>query len=117
MNDRWRHEQVNRYAVLLLIPYVGLFLRGGLDFHSAPVFALPVVDAAESWEAEFHDVCGRTDDAMIMGIDELKSLTRRCDAMKAQIEKLPEPGRKVFLKRLRMCRDLYIFTIETKENK
>jgi hypothetical protein len=69
---------------------------------------------AQPWEKEFHAVCSRTDDAMILNIEELRNFIARCDAMKGQIEKLPEPRRKIFLKRLQMCRDLFVFTIETR---
>jgi hypothetical protein len=49
--------------------------------------------------------------------EELKSLVLRCDALRSLIEKLDEPQRKVTLRRLQMCRDLYAFVLETKEAK
>jgi hypothetical protein len=33
------------------------------------------------------------------------------------LEKLPEPERKVFTKRLQACRNLYAFVLETKEKR
>jgi hypothetical protein len=47
---------------------------------------------------------------------ELRHLIARCDALKPRIEKLDEPQRKVTLKRLQMCRDLYAYVLEAKEN-
>jgi len=49
--------------------------------------------------------------------DELKSLVGRCDALKPRIEKLEETQRKVYLKRLQMCRDLLAFVLESKTGK
>jgi len=54
---------------------------------------------------------------MAFSVEELRSLVDRCDALKPRIEKLDEPQRKVTLKRLQMCRDLYAFVLEMKEKK
>jgi hypothetical protein len=73
--------------------------------------------AQEDWRKEFDDVCSKTQDAMVFTIDELKGLVGRCDKLKPQIEKLDESQRKVYLKRLRMCRDLYFYVLESREKK
>lgn len=54
---------------------------------------------------------------MAFSVEELRRLVDRCDALKPRIEKLEEPQRKVTLKRLQMCRDLYAFVLEMKEKK
>jgi len=71
--------------------------------------------AQEDWEKEFQAVCSRTDDAMILTVQELRTLVQRCDELKTSIDKLEGSRRKVLLKRLQMCRDLYAFTLDTKE--
>jgi hypothetical protein len=71
----------------------------------------------EGLEREFAEVCAKTDDAMKLAGDELRSLVNRCDEMKSRAEGLPEPGRKVFLRRLQMCRDLYAFTLQSRQSK
>jgi hypothetical protein len=81
------------------------------------LFSVRVADAQDDWKTEFETVCARTQDAAGMGTDELKILVERCDKLKPRIEKLDETQRKVYLKRLKMCRDLYAFVLETKENK
>ena len=81
------------------------------------LFSVRVADAQDEWKTEFETVCARTQDAAGMGADELKNLVERCDKLKPRIEKLDETQRKVYLKRLKMCRDLYAFVLETKENK
>ncbi len=89
--------------------------------------ALPVVSkeplycgiaySQEDWGKEFDQICSKTEDAMAFSIEGLKSLVDRCDALKSRVEKLDEPQRKITLRRLQMCRDLYVFVLEMKEKK
>ena len=76
-----------------------------------------LVYAQDDWKNEFDDVCSKTQDAMIFSPDELRNLIARCDKLKPLIEKLDETQRKVFLKRLQLCRDLLFFVLESKEKK
>jgi len=73
--------------------------------------------AQEDWKKEFEDICSKTQDAMVFSAEELKSLLGRCDKLKPLIERLEESQRKVYLRRLQMCRDLFFFMLETKEKK
>ena len=77
--------------------------------------ATTAAHAQEDWKKEFDDICAKTQDAMVFDREELGSLLRRCDALKPLIEKLEETQRKVYLKRLQMCRDLFAFVLESKE--
>ncbi len=81
----------------------------------AMLFPLPIAHAQDDWKTEFETVCARTQDAAELGKEELKSLVERCDKLKPRIEKLEETQRKVYLKRLKMCRDLYAFVLESRE--
>jgi hypothetical protein len=74
-----------------------------------------VAHAQEDWKKEFEDICSQTQDAMTLSIDELRNLVGRCDKLKLQIEKLEGPARKVYLKRLQLCRDLFAFVLESKQ--
>jgi hypothetical protein len=73
--------------------------------------------AQDDWKKEFEDICSKTQDAMSFTPDELKSLVGRCDALKPRIEKLDETQKKVYSKRLKMCRDLLAFVLESKTGK
>jgi hypothetical protein len=75
----------------------------------------PAEAAEESWKMEFDKVCGQTDSAADMSIAELKKALARCDALKPQIESLEATPRKVYLKRLQMCRNLFAYLLEGKE--
>ena len=76
-----------------------------------------VAHAQDDWKKEFDSVCARTQDADAMTPDELKNLVDRSDKLVPRIEKLDETQKKVYLKRLRMCRDLFAFVLESKEIK
>jgi len=73
--------------------------------------------AQDDWKKEFEDICSKTQDSMSITPDELKSLVGRCDALRPRIEKLEETQKKVYLKRLQMCRDLLAFVLESKTGK
>jgi hypothetical protein len=100
-----------------------VLIAWGSLFMSMPVtqsevfFFCRTAHAQETWRKEFEDICSKTQDAMGFSAEELKSLVLRCDALRPLIEKLDEPQRKVTLRRLQMCRDLYAFVLETKEAK
>ena len=73
----------------------------------------PAVYAEEGWKAEFDDICVKTNEAMALPKTEVKSLIERCDKLKPRIEALEESARKVYLKRLQMCRDLFVYVLES----
>jgi len=71
----------------------------------------------EDWRKEFDEICSKTENSMAFSVEELRRLVDRCDALKSRIETLDEPERKITLRRLQMCRDLYAFVFEMKEKK
>src|SRR5512139_3370060 len=69
----------------------------------------------DDWRKEFDDVCSRTQDAVALSSGELRSLVARCDELKPVIDGLDESRRKVFSKRLRDCRAVYQFVLDSRE--
>lgn len=69
--------------------------------------------AEEAWKAEFDDICMKTSEVMTLSKEDLKGLVERCDRLKPQIEKLDESAAKVYQVRLKKCRDLFVFVLET----
>jgi hypothetical protein len=65
---------------------------------------IAVARAQEGWKAEYDSVCSKTDVAMTLPVPELKELISRCDRLKPTIEAEEESTRKVYLRRLQMCR-------------
>ncbi|MFI5294931.1 MAG: hypothetical protein ACHQ0Y_07895 [Thermodesulfovibrionales bacterium] len=47
----------------------------------------------------------------------MKQFIERCDKLKPIIDKLEPTERKVYLRRLEMCRELFVFTLASKEKK
>ena len=100
----------------LRIILTGLMLFGFFTLFETPFISPPQLACAEdAWKAEFEDICSKTSDAMSLNKEEVRALIDRCDKLKPQIEKLDETARKVYLKRLQMCRDLFVFVLDSKE--
>lgn len=72
--------------------------------------------AQDSWRKEFDELCSKTQDAMTLSEDQLTDLIRRCDALAPEIDKLDESRRKVYGGRLRMCRGLYAYVLDSKKD-
>jgi hypothetical protein len=68
----------------------------------------------EVWQKEFEDICSRTQEAMTYSPEELTRLIQRCDALLTRADKLNDTQKKVYLGRLRMCRGLYAYVLESK---
>jgi hypothetical protein len=79
------------------------------------VVALQGARAEPGWKQEFEAVCAQTQDAMALPTSELLSLVGRCDKLKPLVDALEESERKVYSRRLKACRDLYAFVLETRE--
>lgn len=77
----------------------------------------PVAHAVESgWRTEFDALCGQSDSFMNMTVAELRRGLERCDALKAEVEKLEATPRKIYLKRLQLCRNLLVYMLERRLN-
>ena len=71
--------------------------------------------AGDDWKKEFEDICSKTASSMSLPSDELKTLVARCDKLKTVIDTQDESTKKVFRKRLQLCRDLYDFVLKSRE--
>jgi len=77
--------------------------------------SIQTVFGEEAWRTDFDTTCAQSNDAMALSIPELKKLIDQCDQLKKIIDVQEETIRKVFLKRLQMCRNLYVFVLEDKK--
>lgn len=82
---------------------------------ASPAASSSVAPAREPWKGEFEDLCSKTDEAASLSAAELRELIARADRLKPRIESADETVRKVSLRRLQMCRDLYQYLLELKE--
>lgn len=68
----------------------------------------------ESWQAAFNETCSKSGEAMNLSVDELRTLVDKAASLEKVIDKQEESLRKVYLKRLQMCRNLYAYVLEYK---
>ncbi len=102
----------------ILTATVALTLAGG--FSPLPWldgWNMAVAVAAENWRQEFETVCAKTDEPMSISVEELKGFLARLDKLQPVVDRLDESTRKVYLRRIRSCRNLYAFVLESKEGK
>jgi hypothetical protein len=104
-------------ALYAFISLVFLGISHGISF----VGMLDNAYAQQDWKQEYADVCAKTQNAVTLTAAELKDYIARCDTLQVRINQ--EDGlqgtteRKVYAKRLKMCRDVYEFTLEYKDKK
>jgi hypothetical protein len=94
---------------------MGILLRRVALAAAAICLTVATVAADGDWKAEFDRVCGQTERAGEMSMTELKKAVADCDALQPKIEALEATPRKVYLKRLQMCRNLFIYMLENRE--
>jgi hypothetical protein len=101
----------------ILLALVAFLLPVIRDWQDDGLIVSGVALAQEDWKNEFDDICGKTQDAADYSSEELTHLIDRCNRIMPLIEKLDQTQRKVYMKRLLMCRDLFVFALESKEKK
>src|SRR5271165_7069700 len=113
--DKATFTTIFRVTIVMGLLLMGLAGVCGVRALGEPQAAAPQTKAPEAWRKEFDDICSKTADAMTFSQDELTNLIRRCDALAPQIEKLDESRKKVYAGRLRMCRGLYAYVLDSKK--
>lgn len=99
--------------VLLVLVMIALLPLAASSLPGTSLVA--TAHAEESWRGELEELCARTNDAMTFSPEELKRLVEKCDGLKKRLDELDESSRKVYGKRLKMCRDFYAFMLESKQ--
>lgn len=70
----------------------------------------------EPWLASFQDTCAKSSEAMTLSVKELEALLERCAALQKVISAEEASVRKVYLKRLQLCSNLYAYVLDYKKN-
>lgn len=90
-----------------------------ISYGSNNVISLNNAFAQEDWKAEYTSACAETQNAMTLSSAKLKEYIDRCDKLQERINDLDglqgATERKVYTKRLKMCRDLYDFALKYKD--
>lgn len=69
----------------------------------------------EKWKAAFNDICSKVDASGTLSTPELTELIVRLDKLSPEIQASGDPSKKIYLQRLKKCRSMYEFMIETKK--
>lgn len=114
---------MNNLRLRKTVRQTGAVIVAGLVFAALPLnhdpgpslicFAKPAQAAEQAWEKEFNDVCSKTTDSMSLSREEIKLLIARCEKLKPVIDGQEETTRKVYRKRLEMCKNLFVFMLES----
>ena len=75
-----------------------------------------VASAAETWKGTFEEICSKVDASQTMSIKELETLIVQADKLQPEIQKSEDPAKKIYLKRLKNCRSIFEFSIDSKKN-
>ena len=70
--------------------------------------------AAEPWKEEFDRLCGYTETAGSLPAEELRKILADCDTLLGTLQNLDVPDKKVYVFRLKKCRNFYQYTIDLK---
>ena len=95
--------------IVLFTVVLGVAAAGALALQSSAKAAAP------AWKAEFEDICAHTGNATELTKDEIKALIDRCRKLEPALEKLEATEKKVYKRRLQMCRELYEYVLKSKE--
>ncbi len=76
----------------------------------------PSASAAESWKATFDEICGKVQGADSLSDRELTAMIEKADKILPEIQKSDDPAKKVYLQRLKKCRNLYEFMLDTRKS-
>ena len=108
----------NFLRISLLLILAGLLNKEGTDFFLSALNHVIGTAYAQDWKVEFDDICKKTNAPMSMTKDELKQIITRCNKLSVVMGTMTqnESERKVYLRRLRVCHDLFVFTLESKDN-
>lgn len=75
-----------------------------------------VAGSQEPWRQSFEETCSKTEQAMTLSVSELTVLLQKCTELQKVIEAQEESVRKVYLKRLQLCRNLYSYVLDYKKS-
>lgn len=102
------------FAILIMAAF---FSVAGTFVPKQDFFRPAVACAEEAWKMEFDDICEHTVDSMNLSDEELKALIVRTEKLKPSIDNLEGPQGKVYQKRLKQCRELFVFVLESRKKK
>lgn len=101
---------------ILFVLCLGVFLLQPFPAEDFPC-GQAVVHAQNDWKETFNELCGKTQNAMAYSPEELRDFIADSDALFIDIDRLREPARTIYRKRLKRCKGLFVYVLESKEKK
>ena len=83
-------------------------------------FGLSPVQAGQEadWKEEYGAVCSETQSAVSFSVEKLQEYIGRCEKLQGRLDELNgsngSTAKKVYSRRLKMCRDVYEYTLQYK---
>jgi hypothetical protein len=72
--------------------------------------------AGDNWKPSFEEICSKVQATDNLSTAELTALVEKADKLMPVIQASDSPSKKVYLLRLKKCRSLFEFIIDTKKN-
>ena len=69
-----------------------------------------------SWKKEYNRLCGNTQEGMLLPEKELMTQIEECDKLLTTINATDNPKKKLYIFRLKKCRNFYQYIIDSKES-
>lgn len=78
--------------------------------------AVAALAANATWKEAFEEVCGQVMGAESMSDKDLATMVEKADKLMPVIQASDDPGKKVYLMRLKKCRAVYEFILEARKS-
>ena len=86
-----------------------------LAFAGSVMLPMTPAVAEENWKESFEEICGQVQGAESMTDQQIKAMMEKADKLMPVIQASNDPGKKVFLIRLKRCRGVYEFMLDTRK--
>jgi hypothetical protein len=92
-----------------------MMIRSILILLLSVVFFTAVPCQADTWKEDFERLCGYTEEATNLSSDQIKELIYESDNLLKRIQKVDLPEKKVYIFRLKKCRNFFEYILSLKE--
>lgn len=80
------------------------------------MLSLPTLVLAEDWKTAFEDICSQVQGADSLSQQQIEDMIKKADKILPEIQTSNDPGKKVYITRLKRCRGVYEFMLDTKKS-
>jgi len=80
------------------------------------LFSIKGISHARDWHEEFEYICSKVETGDTLNREELKTLIERAGSLLKTIETIDEPSKKVYIFRLKKCKEFFEYLIELKKS-